>query len=363
MRTSTGRAGARPHAFTLVELLIILTVLTILASLLFPVFAEARQERRASCLSNRQQFARAFDLYAQDYDQTSVPFAWQQGHWPYLPASGPATCPNLVMAGPPSFIHIRGYAHGGQARPKNSPDMTWHGGQIMVSATTEAIYWGTSWGNTSFVGDKISGLKAWYMGFGGSNYAKTSTEYTGTNGQVTGNTTFSGDVIDTSPAPSNAPSTSTILSEVCKVITNPVSNGYYAVYVDTRRGGANYCAWHSYGSCNGVPVQIAFFFNLDGDPGCDPQDTQTGHSQGLAALANVSGHELSEAHTDPRDGGWYDRQGAENGDKCAWTFNVPYVTFTNGTKWKIQGEWSNHAYDTGTGYPNLNGQKGCLDGH
>ena len=34
-----------------------------------------------------------------------------------------------------------------------------------------------------------------------------------------------------------------------------------------------------------------------------------------------------------------------------------------GTKWKTQGQWSNHAYDTNTGYPNSSGQDGCLDGH
>jgi len=84
----------------------------------------------------------------------------------------------------------------------------------------------------------------------------------------------------------------------------------------------------------------------------------------LAALANVSGHELSEARTDPDSpGAWFDSSGQENGDKCAWTFNVPSVTFSNGTQWKIQGEWSNAAYTAGTGYPNSAGQKGCLDGH
>ena len=112
-------------------------------------------------------------------------------------------------------------------------------------------------------------------------------------------------------------------------------------------------------------MEFAFFFKLDGDAGCDPQDTQTGHSQGLAALANVSAHELSEARTDPASpGAWYDSQGQENGDKCAWTFNVPYVKFSgNNTIWKLQGEWSNSAYTSQTGYPNRSGQKGCLDGH
>jgi hypothetical protein len=111
-------------------------------------------------------------------------------------------------------------------------------------------------------------------------------------------------------------------------------------------------------------VQFAFFWKLDGDPGCDPQSSVAGESQGLAALANVSGHELSEARTDPASpGAWYDSSGQENGDKCAWTFNVPSVTFSNGSKWKIQGEWSNAAFTAGTGYPNSSGQKGCLDGH
>ena len=51
------------------------------------------------------------------------------------------------------------------------------------------------------------------------------------------------------------------------------------------------------------------------------------HSQGLAAIANVSGHELSEARSDPASpGAWYDSSGQENGDKCAWTFNVPLVS-------------------------------------
>jgi hypothetical protein len=65
---------------------------------------------------------------------------------------------------------------------------------------------------------------------------------------------------------------------------------------------------------------------MDGDPGCDPKSTVSGESQGLAALANVSGHELSEARTDPTSDGWYDSAGQENGDKCAWTFNIPSVT-------------------------------------
>ena len=201
-------------------------------------------------------------------------------------------------------------------------------------------------------GDKIAGLASFYGGVGNSPYFKTNNEYTGTNGQVGSGVAFVTGYVDTSAAPKRAPRTSAVLAEVCKMIpANQLNaNGYYPVYVDTKRGGAGYCAWHSYGTCSGVPIQFAFFFNLDGDGGCDPGDPSSTHSQGLEALANVSGHELSETVTDPRNGGWWDSSGAENSDKCAWTFGSPSVTFQNGSQWKVQGNWSNAAYNAGTGY-------------
>jgi len=236
----------------------------------------------------------------------------------------------------------------------------------MHSAATAAIFWGTSWSNSSFVSDKVSGMDAFYGGFGKSHYAGTSDEYTDATGAVTSTVPYLGHFVDPGVSLNHAPQVSDIVGEVCSVLTSngaaPVSNGFYMVYTDRSRGGHQYCAWHSYGSCGGVQIQVAFSFNLDGDAGCDPVDTQTGHSQGLAAIANVSAHELSEARTDPELNAWYDAGGAENGDKCAWTFNVPYVTFANRSIWKLQGEWSNAAYDSQTGYPNRSGQKGCLDG-
>jgi hypothetical protein len=257
----------------------------------------------------------------------------------------------------------RGQAHGGGAAPA-SADMTSHGGTILNSTFTAAIFWGKSWGGSSYVQDKITGLDAFYLGYGGTSYAATSSEYTGTNGSVGLQSTYGGHYIDLSTGPTHAPKTTDILAEVCKMIpaASLAADGYYPVYTDLPRGSATYCAWHSYGNCGSVPVQFGFFFSLDGDPGCDPLDTTTSHSQGLAALANVSGHELSETITDPRNGGWYDSSGGENGDKCAWSFGAPYTTFLDGTHWKIQGNWSNAAYDAGKGYKNLNGQPGCLSG-
>jgi len=274
--------------------------------------------------------------------------------------------PEPPMAG----IHwARGQAPDHSARSGesgSSPNLIWHGGNIMFTADTTAIFWGQSWANDAFKSDKVSGLDAFYSGIGGSPYARTSDEYTDSSGAVTDTITYlGGHIVDTSAAPRSGSRTAPILAEVCKVlsnVSNPVPNGYYPVYVDTPRGHAGFCAWHSSGSCNGTPVQFAFFFNLDGDPGCDPQDTSGLHSQGLAALANVSGHELSEARTDPRLNAWYDSSGQENADKCSWSFGTPLLTFSNNSKWKIQGNWSNRAYTGGTGYANGSGQNGCIDG-
>ena len=255
---------------------------------------------------------------------------------------------------PAGKVRPRGQA--GHGKPSRSPNMTYHGGPIMTSASVKAIFWGANWGNGSFAGDKPGGIDSFYSGIGGSSYLGTNTEYTGSNGQVGTGVSYAGHVVDTSPAPSRAPSTSQVLAEVAKYVTSPVSNGYYPVYVDQPRGSAGYCAWHSAGTINGVPVQFAFFFNLDGDPGCNP-GSSPGHSQGLTALANVSGHELSEAVTDPHLNAWYDSAGNENADKCAWTFNG--LESFGGQSWLIQGNWSNNAYNSRSGYDGA----GCINGN
>ena len=202
-----------------------------------------------------------------------------------------------------------------------------------------------------------------------ANYEKTVSEYTGTNGTAGSSpTVHQGHYIDTGAETSKG-STSVVLAEVCSAITasgtviDASGNGYYALYSDQPRGSAGYCAWHSAGTCGGKPIQFAFFWKLDGDTGCDPADTSGLHSQGLAAIANVSGHELAEAMSDPASpGAWYDSSGSENGDKCAWTWGGPLATYSNGSQWKVQGEWSNKAFTAGTGYPNSSGQKGCIGG-
>jgi len=60
----------RAAAFTLIELLVVIAIIAILAAILFPVFARARNSaRQAACVSNLKQIGMAFLMYAQDYDE------------------------------------------------------------------------------------------------------------------------------------------------------------------------------------------------------------------------------------------------------------------------------------------------------
>lgn len=67
------------RGFTLIELLVVIAIIAILAAILFPVFARAREKaRQTSCLSNMKQIALAQLMYVQDYDERTV--RWS-GYW------------------------------------------------------------------------------------------------------------------------------------------------------------------------------------------------------------------------------------------------------------------------------------------
>ncbi|MBC8134872.1 MAG: DUF1559 domain-containing protein [Fibrella sp.] len=100
------RSTQRRFAFTLIELLIVIAIIAILAAILFPVFAQAREKaRQSSCLSNLKQLSVAHLMYTQDYDETFVT-SWARGFpgdfnffvQPYLKSLAVLHCPSRAIS-------------------------------------------------------------------------------------------------------------------------------------------------------------------------------------------------------------------------------------------------------------------------
>ncbi len=85
MKTHNEHVDGKRTAFTLIELLVVIAIIAILAAILFPVFARARENaRRASCMSNMKQIGLGVMQYTQDYDEHYPP----NGH--YFTSTGSA---------------------------------------------------------------------------------------------------------------------------------------------------------------------------------------------------------------------------------------------------------------------------------
>jgi prepilin-type N-terminal cleavage/methylation domain-containing protein/prepilin-type processing-associated H-X9-DG protein len=96
----------KTKGFTLIELLVVIAIIAILAAILFPVFAQAREKaRQISCLSNEKQIGLASVQYVQDYDETfpdgqpSAPgayggFGWAGQLYPYVKSLAVYVCPD-----------------------------------------------------------------------------------------------------------------------------------------------------------------------------------------------------------------------------------------------------------------------------
>ncbi|MDR3709419.1 MAG: DUF1559 domain-containing protein [Capsulimonadaceae bacterium] len=116
-------------AFTLIELLVVIAIIAILAAILFPVFATAREKaRQSTCASNLKQIGLAYVQYCQDNDEVTPYACWKNGYcggsgaywgtspgwllYPYVKSTAVWRCPsdsvNTIPVNPPSSSNTLG---------------------------------------------------------------------------------------------------------------------------------------------------------------------------------------------------------------------------------------------------------------
>jgi prepilin-type N-terminal cleavage/methylation domain-containing protein/prepilin-type processing-associated H-X9-DG protein len=114
---------SRQHkAFTLIELLVVIAIIAILAAILFPVFARARENaRRTSCQSNLKQIGTAAMMYTQDYDERLPYYSlapvgyWENAIYPYTRSTQVYNCPSRTVEDERAYGMNYPYMSSGQA--------------------------------------------------------------------------------------------------------------------------------------------------------------------------------------------------------------------------------------------------------
>ena len=118
------RSPSRTNAFTLIELLVVIAIIAILAAILFPVFAQAREKaRQTACLAGTRQIGIALNMYLQDNDE-SMPLV-NQG------TAGGSTCPCWTDS-MQTYIKSTGFYSGCPSATNVSP---WQPSDPAVAAT------------------------------------------------------------------------------------------------------------------------------------------------------------------------------------------------------------------------------------
>ena len=231
----------------------------------------------------------------------------------------------------------------GNAKP-GANGITYHGGPLLGvvggnPVTAYYIWYGNWSGNTA-----VTILTDFIQNIAPSPYFNINTTYyNGSNAHVVNSVTYGGSTTDNY-------SRGTALSDsgVQGVVSDAISSGrlpnnpsgvYFVLTSqdvnETSGFCTSYCGWHTYGTIAGSNIKYSFV----GNPArclsaCAAQTTGPNGNAGADGMASIIAHELEEAVTDPNLNAWYDNRGAENADKCAWTFGTT-TTLPSGAKYNM----------------------------
>jgi hypothetical protein len=233
------------------------------------------------------------------------------------------------------------------------------------------VLWGSQWSNDP--SGEASTLQSFFQHVGASSWLNSVTQYCqgvatgtitcGSSGQHAGNPSaiYGGLFQDGGSAAPSSPSQTQLANEAIKAAghfgnTSSSSNASVQYVIATAHGnnasgfGTSYCAWHS--STSSVDGNIAYTnlpYITDAGASCGANFNGLGPNAGITI---VEGHEMAETISDQfPNGGWLDRNGEENGDKCAWISSGQGASASvsmNGTSFPVQSLWSN-AFNNNSG--------------
>lgn len=268
-------------------------------------------------------------------------------------------------------------------------NVTYHGGPVMRTNTTYAIYWIPS--GYSVDQNYESLIKGYLQNVAAASGSANDMnavdkEYSDTTGPIVGNSTFGGAFVDTHPFPAsscNEPGLSlaacltdaqlqTEIDAVLKqegwsgttshlfFIFTPQNVGSCADAGSTYCAFQSYCAYHSFFQSPDGEGTVVYANEPDagGTPACDTG--QDPNNDDADRTIDTLSHEMNESITDPLLNAWFDQAGGEIGDKCAYFFgnslgstgaapNSDYNEQIGSGKYYLQEEWSNKTPDPSTG--------------
>ena len=283
----------------------------------------------------------------------------------------PTGAPDGVGNGPadpgaPEVVAHRVNPDAGKSAPPPSGGTTatkpilYHSPGSLLAQPTVYLIWYGNW-NQNNKTDTSAGqgiIRNFLNNIGGSPYYGINKSYSTNGTTISGAVSFGGEISDAYSQGSRL-SDSKVQAVVSLALSShalpPDATGVYFVLTSsdvTETSGfcTRYCGWHTQATLSSTDIKYAFVGNAARClSACAIQSVVSpNNNPGVDGMVSVIAHELEETNTDPDLNAWYDSSGAENADKCAWTFgqtsllpngayyNISFTTPSGGLYYLIQ---------------------------